>query len=106
MASLDIDREEIKYSILNLRNDCAVNWNGIHTIILKQAYPVLVPPLTHICNLSLKQGVFPDAFKQAIFNPIHKNRANDFVNYHRPISGLSTISKSLEKFSTNDYQIT
>uniref|UniRef100_A0A8C8DX31 Reverse transcriptase domain-containing protein n=1 Tax=Oryzias sinensis TaxID=183150 RepID=A0A8C8DX31_9TELE len=55
--------------------------------------------VTEMINLSLSTGVFPNAFKHAIVEPLLKKSNLDpsvFQNY-RPISKLPLISKILEK---------
>ena len=50
-----------------------------------------------IVNMSLEQGIVPDAMKLARVIPVHKDKAKDsFANY-RPISLVSKVSKILEK---------
>ena len=52
-----------------------------------------------IINLSLREGVFPDRFKQAIVMPLLKKPTLDkdtFKNY-RPVSNLNFLSKVTEK---------
>ena len=59
----------------------------------------LIVPITAIINLSMREGVVPPAFKQALGIPLIKKKAlyrNEFKNY-RPISNLSFLSKILEK---------
>ena len=57
----------------------------------------IAPQITHICNLSMKQGILPHAWKQARVTPIYKGKgdANDCANY-RPISTLPFIAKIIE----------
>ena len=59
----------------------------------------LIVPITAIINLSMREGVVPPAFKQALVNPLIKKKTlyrNEFKNY-RPISNLSFLSQILEK---------
>ena len=54
-------------------------------------------PLLHTFRLSLEEGIFSDNLKTAKLTPIFKvGDKNNFVNY-RPISTLSSFSKTLEK---------
>lgn len=94
---LDTDEEEIERIIKNLKSDSAIGWDGIPSSILKQFIPILTPPITHICRLSLQTGVFPDAFKKSLIHPIFKSGSRDRVVSYRPISILPSISKILEK---------
>ena len=56
-------------------------------------------PITNIVNQSLKEGVFPSAYKTAHVIPLLKKPSldkNDLRNY-RPVSNLSFILKVVEK---------
>lgn len=64
------DVNEVHKIILTLRDSCSTGWDNISNKLLKTNADILVPPLTHICNLSLATGCFPRAFKKAIIRPI------------------------------------
>ena len=64
---------------------------------MKSYFGSLSKPLLHTFRLSLEQGIFLDDLKTAKVTPIFKvGDKNNFVNY-RPISTLSSFSKTLEK---------
>ena len=66
--------------------------------ILKQHLSPLLPVITNILNMSLEQGVFPDAWKHAVIKPLLKKKGLELVlNNYRPISNLPFLSKVLEK---------
>ena len=46
-----------------------------------------------IVNMSLEQGIVPDAMKLARVIPVHKAKAKDSFTNYRPISLLSNVSK-------------
>ena len=52
--------------------------------------------LTHIVNLSLSTGQFPDSCKLAVVSPILKGGDANDPNDYRPISILPLISKCIE----------
>jgi len=85
---------------------CALD--PIPTTLLKDSLGVLLPTITHLINLSLKQGVYPDLFKKALIRPALKKPNLDpeeFSNY-RPVANLSFLSKTLERIvatQLNDY---
>ena len=58
-------------------------------------------PLTHIFNLSLSSGIFPNSLKIAKIVPIHKKDDPSLIENYRPISILPAISKILEKIAYN-----
>lgn len=97
MVMLEADDQEIESIILSLKNDSATGWDGISNRFLKICKNHIVPVLTHVVNLCINTGVFPQVFKTAIIHPIHKAGARDCVNNYRPISVLSALSKVCEK---------
>ena len=54
-------------------------------------------PLRIIFNKCITTGMFPDSWKYANVQPIHKNDNRQTVNNYRPISLLPICGKSLEK---------
>ena len=67
--------------------------------MVKENAHVLSVFITQQFNKSLTHGVFPDAFKRTIVNPILKKivlDGQDLKNY-RLVSNLSYLSKLLEK---------
>jgi hypothetical protein len=57
----------------------------------------IASPLSHIFNISLETGSFPDQLKKCRVVPIFKSGNQFDVDNYRPISLLSSISKILEK---------
>ena len=69
------------------------------TFLIKECIDILLPSLTKLVNCSLMEGCVPDAFKSAVVTPLIKKPnlpSNDLKNY-RPVSGLSFISKLVER---------
>ena len=62
---------------------------------------LIVIPLAYICNLSLKQGVFPTELKIAIVLPLYKSDYPFCFNNYRPVSLLCVLSKVFEKIMYN-----
>lgn len=97
MMLLEVTELDVESIILGLRTDCATGYDCIPSKIIKGARKVLVPIVTHVCNLCISAGVFPKTFKKALVHPIHKSGCKDDVNNYRPISILSAMSKILER---------
>jgi len=59
----------------------------------------IAPVICHICNLSLKSGIFPEQLKEARVLPLLKksNLNPDDASSYRPISNLPYISKLIER---------
>ena len=58
-------------------------------------------PMTHICNLSLTQGIFPSQLKIANVIPLYKSDDPMLFNKNRPVSVLCVLSKVFEKIMYN-----
>ena len=70
---------------------------GLTNHVLKSVSSYVVEPLTHIFNLSISKGVYPDLFKIAKVIPLFKKGDPSLVSNYRPISILPIFSKLLEK---------
>ena len=59
----------------------------------------LLPTISKIVNESLKTGIFPTKFKEAVIRPAYKGKGLDpeDLGSYRPISNLSFVSKIIEK---------
>jgi Notch-like protein len=55
------------------------------------------PPPNYICSRTLYTGVFPGRLKHATIRPLFKKGNKDDINNYRPISILTSFSKSFEK---------
>ena len=81
----------------SLRVDKATGPDGISARLLKEACPEIVPSLTHIINLSIRCGYFPDEWKISKVLPLYKEDIKSDPNNYRPISILPVVSKIIEK---------
>ena len=71
------------------------------THIVKKCIDILLPSLTKLVNLSLKNGTFPNPLKQAIVTPLLKKSTfskKDLKSY-QPVSGLSFFVKVCRAYS-------
>jgi hypothetical protein len=71
----------------------------VPTWLVKRTLPLLAETIALMCNLSITEGVFPDALKHAIGRPTLKKLSLDpaELSLYRPISNLSFISKTVER---------
>ena len=96
------DIQVTKAEVLKLLNSLDVNKStGLDNLpikIIKLVTIIIVEPLCSLYNKSLRLGIFPNKWKEAIVAPIYKNKgsASNLQNY-RPISLLPCLSKILEK---------
>ena len=88
---------EIKSILKSFKSKRSSGDDGISMEFLKQIADSISLPIAMIVNMSLEQGVVPDAMKLAKVIPIYKAKSRDSLTNYRPISLLSNISKILEK---------
>ena len=89
--------DEVEKLISKLDSKKAADIYGISTQMIRDGGPVMVEIITLLFNMSICQGKFPDALKNAKVIPIHKGDSNLEMSNYRPISLLPTLSKIFEK---------
>ena len=87
--------------IKNLKSGSAAGWDEISTKIVKSSCFHIRVMLTHIFNLSLLSGIFPNELKIARVVPLFKSGDPQHFSNHRPASILPIFSKILERFVYN-----
>ena len=67
--------------------------------IFKQCTDLLLPTISNIVNLSLREGCMPTCLKSAVLSPLLKKPDADFLQFEnfRSISNLKARSKIIEK---------
>ena len=95
-----VSENEIGQLIKSLK-DTAAGFDDLNAMCLKISPQFLVKPLTHICNLSLSQGIFPEQLKIANVIPLYKSDDSMLFNNYRPVSVLCVVSKIFEKIMYN-----
>jgi hypothetical protein len=93
----EIGVEEVTAGLRNLKISKATGIDMIPSRALKIAADIIAPSITWILNLSLKTGIFVDAWKKACVLPIYKSGDRRLCENCRPISILPVISKILER---------
>ena len=98
-----VTEENMRLLINSMKTkSCELDIIPIH--ILKQMPDTVIPPLTHIINLSLSTGTFAENWKCALVKPLLKKSGLDLIykNY-RPVSNLKFTSKLVEKAVLNQF---
>ena len=87
----------INTTLSKLKSKSSVGKDNISMKLLKEIMPMIIEPIIHLFNLSLKTGYIPDDYKCAKIIPIYKSGEKDRFDNYRPISILPALSKLLEK---------
>ena len=93
----EVPEIEVFNLVKNIKQSNSSGITGVNNFVIKEAFKVLIAPVTHMYNLSLKKGIFPDTWKIATVVPIPKGGDPDQVSNLRPISLLPQPGKILEK---------
>ncbi|PIK38386.1 putative RNA-directed DNA polymerase from mobile element jockey-like [Apostichopus japonicus] len=90
--------DEIR-NIINKSSNTSCEMDPIPTWLLKDCLEPLLPIITSLINISLRNGEVPDNFKYAHIRPHLKKATLDqnILENYRPVSNLSFLSKVLEK---------
>lgn len=94
MTMLEVDEMEIESTIVNLRSDCPLEWDGIFSKLIKICVLALIRFITCICNLAISTGVFLMAYKTALAPPIRKSGFIDTVHKTALSLVISEISET------------
>ena len=83
-------------TIISAITNSASGYDELPASILKQCINIYIEPLTHLINMSIYQGTFPESLKIARVIPIFKGENEQLVHNYRPISVLPFYSKIFE----------
>ena len=85
--------------IISASSSASCELDPIPTCLLKQCLPEILPFLTEIVNLSIKNATVSSSLKKAIVRPLLKKATldPDILKNYRPISNLSFVSKLIER---------
>ena len=86
---------------LNSINNKKSTFDSFKVEIIKHVKNEIVPPMVHIINQSLSDGIMPKLLKIAKVIPVHKGQETNISGNYRPISLLSMFEKLIEKVMCN-----
>ena len=87
----------VKSIIQTMKTSSSCGLDNISSYVIKLAIDELVPVITHLINLSIRDKKFPTSWKISKVVPLHKKDEMILPKNFRPVSLLSVISKILEK---------
>ena len=95
---MDATEAEI-LNIIKLSPVKSCELDPLPTWLLKECKAELVPLITDIVNMSLRESMFPKSLKTALIRPLLKKTGldSDILKNYRPVSNLTFISKVIEK---------
>ena len=67
-----ISAEQVLGIIKALKNSKSTGLDNLDTYIVKLVTPIILPALTHVINLSIRDGVFPSIWKKSKVVPLLK----------------------------------
>lgn len=88
--------EEVNKALNGIKSNASGS-DGISLYMLQCCSPFIDPYLTHIVNVCLENGYFPDAWKVSLIHPVPKVTVPESFSDLRPVSLLPVVSKILER---------
>ena len=89
--------EKVLKIMTNIESSKAAGVDKLSGRFLKDGSNILEKPISALCNLSISQGVFPNACKFVKLKPIFKKGKKTDPSNYRPISLLPSLPKTIER---------
>ena len=91
-----VQESKVKRIIQALKSKTSSGQDNISSELLKIGGEILAAPLTYIINKSIVDQKFPDFWKEAIVQPLHKKGSREELKNFRPVSLLCVSGMILE----------
>ena len=101
MLNGSITGEEIKKSIMSMKNSKAPGKDGIVSECFKMSMEFIIPKLSILFNKILYLGKFPNQWGLALICPLHKKGSPNVPSNYRGISLLNVMGKIFRKVLNN-----
>lgn len=92
-----VTEADVLMKLQRLDGSKATGLDNIPSRFLKDAAETITPSITHIINLSIESGRFPNDLKKAKVIPLYKKGSKLEQGNYRPVSILCTLSKIIER---------
>jgi hypothetical protein len=92
-----VSNVEVQKELKKLKRNKSAGIDNLPPNLLRDSAEAISTHLTHLINMSLSKGIFPDEWKTAKIVPIHKGEKREIAGNYRPISLLPIVSKLMEK---------
>ena len=92
-----VDPDKVLTIIRSLKNSKSTGLDNIDTYTIKLVASDILPALTHVLNLSIREGIFPSAWKKSKVVPLLKKGDSLDPKNYRPVTLLPIFSKILER---------
>lgn len=96
-----INLSEVVRKLKKLKSSYISGPDGVPSCLLINCADTLAEPLTHMFNVSIKYGYFPQLWKDSYIIPLHKSGNKSDIRNYRGIAKLSQIPKIFETFITD-----
>lgn len=96
VSKIQFAKEDIENCLQNLNEDTFYGPDLLCNLLLKKCNFTLSYILTKMFNLSLKLGVFLDAWKFSYIKPLHKSGRKDLIKNYRGVAKLLPLPKCLD----------
>ena len=93
----EIDKGQVEYKIQELASDKPSGLADVRSSFVKETMKILSSEFTHLFNLIIRTGQFPDKWKVATVTPIPKVANPKSCNELRPISILPLPGRLMEQ---------
>ena len=84
----------LRFSVLRY---AAAGSDGVTPTDVKNIKEIVAPLLCHLINCIMKEGIYPEVFKESVVVAINKTGKTTDPDDYRPVSLLTTYNKIIEK---------
>ena len=94
--------QDILQAINKLKNSATSGPDGISCKIIKALKFAILKPMTHLADMSVESGVFPEVWKADNIIPVLEKGSKLEIDNYRPIILMSNLGKILESVVIGD----